>query len=68
MHVLAAEIDLRVPGSRSLKDKRSALRPILDGLRHRHPVAAAEVDHLDEWQRARSVWPPCPDRPRTPNR
>jgi len=27
------------------------LRPILDGLANRHPVAVAEVDHLDVWQR-----------------
>lgn len=51
MHVLASELDLRLPGCRSLKDKRSVLRPILDGLANRHPVAVAEVDHLDMWQR-----------------
>ncbi len=28
------------------------LRPVLDGLRHRHPVAVAEVAHQDQWQRA----------------
>ncbi len=28
------------------------LRPLLDGLRNRHPVAVAEVDHQDLWQRA----------------
>lgn len=27
------------------------LRPILDGLTNRHPVAVAEVDHLDVHQR-----------------
>jgi len=27
------------------------LRPIVDGLANRHPVAVAEVDHLDVWQR-----------------
>ena len=52
MHVLAVEIDLRLPGCQSLKEKRSVLRPILDGLRNRHPVAASEVDHQDEWQRS----------------
>jgi uncharacterized protein len=52
VHVLAVEIDLRLPGCQSLKDKRSVLRPVLDGLRHRHPVAVAEVDHQDQWQRA----------------
>ena len=51
MHVLATELDLRLPGCRSLKEKRAVLRPILDGLANRHPVAVAEVDHQDLWQR-----------------
>ena len=36
----------------SLKEKRSVLRPILEGCRRRFAVAAAEVDHQDLWQRA----------------
>ncbi len=52
MHVLAVELDLRLPHCQSLKEKRSTLRPVLDGLRNRHPVAVAEVDHQDLWQRA----------------
>lgn len=51
MHVLAVEVDIRIPGARSLKEKRSALRPLLDGLRNRHLVAVAEVDHHDLRQR-----------------
>ncbi|MEQ8840907.1 MAG: DUF503 domain-containing protein [Acidimicrobiales bacterium] len=52
MHVLAVEFDLRLPHCQSLKEKRSVLRPVLDGLKNRHPVAVAEVDHQDLWQRA----------------
>ncbi len=52
MHVLAVEVDIRIPGVQSLKEKRSALRPLLDGLRNRHPLAVAEVDHHDLRQRA----------------
>ncbi len=52
MHVLAVELDLRLPGCQSLKDKRSVLRPVIDGLKNRHPVAVSEVDHQDLWQRA----------------
>ena len=52
MHVLAVEFDLRVPTSQSLKQKRAAIRPLLDGIRHRFPVAVAETDHQDVWQRA----------------
>jgi uncharacterized protein YlxP (DUF503 family) len=35
-----------------LKAKRAAIRPIVDGLRHRFHVSVAEVDHQDAWQRA----------------
>ena len=44
--------DLHVPASRSLKTKRAAIRPIVDGLRHRFHVSVAEVDHQNQWQRA----------------
>ena len=52
VHVLAVEFDLRLPGCRSLKDKRAVLRPIIDGLDNRHPVAVSEVGHLDVRDRA----------------
>jgi uncharacterized protein YlxP (DUF503 family) len=52
VHVLALAIELHLPQTHSLKEKRSALRPLLDGLRNRHPVAAAETAHQDKWQRA----------------
>ena len=29
------------------------MKPILEGARHRFAVAAAEVDHQDQWQRSR---------------
>ena len=35
-----------------MKTKRAAIRPIVDGLRHRFPVSVAEVDHQNQWQRA----------------
>lgn len=41
-----------MPESRSLKTKRAAIRPIVDGLRHRMKISVAEVDHQDTWQRA----------------
>ncbi len=44
--------ELHVPESRSLKTKRAAIRPIVDGLRHRFRISVAEVDHQDAWQRA----------------
>jgi len=39
--------------SRSLKAKRAAIRPIVEGLRHRFRVSVAEVDFHDQWQRAK---------------
>jgi hypothetical protein len=44
--------DLHVPQSRSLKTKRAAIRPIVDGVRARFHVSVAEVGHQDQWQRA----------------
>jgi uncharacterized protein YlxP (DUF503 family) len=52
VHAATLTIDLHVPQARSLKSKRAVVRPILEGLRHRFAVAAAEVDHQDQWQRA----------------
>jgi hypothetical protein len=45
-------LDVHLPGCRSLKEKRSVLRPILEKLQRRFGVSAAEVDHQDLWQRA----------------
>jgi uncharacterized protein YlxP (DUF503 family) len=52
MVVGSLRIELRVPDSGSLKAKRAEIRPILDGVRHRFVVSAAEVDHQDTWQRS----------------
>jgi uncharacterized protein len=52
MHAAALRFELRIPESQSLKSKRAAVRPLVDGLRVRFRVAVAEVDHQDTWQRA----------------
>jgi uncharacterized protein YlxP (DUF503 family) len=52
VHAAAVRFDLHIPQSRSLKAKRAAVRPIVDGLRHRLRISVAEVDHQDQWQRA----------------
>ena len=44
-------IELHVPGSRSLKEKRMVLRRIKDRLK-KFNVAVSEVEHHDLWQRA----------------
>lgn len=52
VHVLALRVDLHLPASHSLKDKRAVVKTILEGARRRFQVAAAETDHHDRWQRA----------------
>lgn len=52
LHVLALEVDLRIPAADSLKDKRSVVRTIVEGARRRFEVTAAETGHVDEHQRA----------------
>ena len=52
MHAAALRIELRIPDSQSLKEKRRVLRPIVDGLRTRVSVSVAEIDRHDSWQRA----------------
>jgi uncharacterized protein len=46
--VLTASIE--IPESGSLKDKRHALRSLLDGLRNKYNVSAAELDRQDSWR------------------
>ncbi len=52
MHVAALAIELHLPDCHTLKAKRAAVKPIVEGLRRRFQVAAAEVGHQDKWQRA----------------
>jgi uncharacterized protein len=45
-------LDIYIPDSHSLKDKRQVLRSLKDRLRGRFNVAVAELDHQESWQRA----------------
>jgi uncharacterized protein YlxP (DUF503 family) len=51
VHAAAVEYDLHIGHSRSLKEKRAVVRPLVEGLQRRFRVSAAEVDHQDQWQR-----------------
>jgi uncharacterized protein len=51
MVIALLSIELHVPGSQSLKDKRMVLRRIKDRLK-KFNVAVSEVEHQDLWQRA----------------
>ncbi len=52
MLVALERFDLRIPGCRSLKEKRHVVKALSAALRQRFPVSVAEVDHHDLWQRA----------------
>jgi uncharacterized protein len=53
MYVGALTLDLLLGDVRSLKQKRSAVRPLVAELRRRHPgVSVAETGHLDCHRRA----------------
>ena len=52
MTVGCCKIELRIPASHSLKAKRSVVKSIKERVQQRFHVAIAEVDRLDDWQRA----------------
>lgn len=52
MHVGALRIELRIRDVRSLKEKRKVVKGIISDIGRAYPVAVAEVDHQDLWQRA----------------
>jgi uncharacterized protein YlxP (DUF503 family) len=53
MIVGICQIRLRLPGVRSLKEKRSVLKPLVLRLRQRYNVSVAEVGEQDKWQVAK---------------
>ena len=52
MVVGIVRIELHVPASRSLKDKRQVVRSLKDRIRERVGASVSEVDHHELWQRA----------------
>lgn len=52
MIVGAAVVELYVHGSHSLKEKRGVVRSVVQRVRNRFNVSAAEVGGQDTWQRA----------------
>ena len=51
MHIGVCRVVLRLPGNRSLKEKRRVTRSVIDRVRSRFNVAIAEVEDNDLWQR-----------------
>jgi len=52
MWIAVLRLDLLIPGSRSLKDRRQAVRSLKERLRNRFDVACSEVGDLESWNRA----------------
>ena len=52
MFVGIVRVELHLPSSGSLKDKRAIVRSLKERIRHRVQAAVSEVDHQDLWQRA----------------
>ncbi|OGB88503.1 MAG: hypothetical protein A3G35_05825 [candidate division NC10 bacterium RIFCSPLOWO2_12_FULL_66_18] len=52
MTVGSCKIELRIPDSASLKAKRRVVKSLKDRVQARFNVGIAEVDRLDDWQRA----------------
>jgi uncharacterized protein YlxP (DUF503 family) len=52
MTVGSCKIELRIPDSQSLKAKRRVVKSLKDRVQARFNVGIAEVDRLDDWQRA----------------
>ena len=52
MYCCVLVVELHLPMSQSLKEKRALVKPVVDGSRARFSVAAAETGYLDKWQRS----------------
>jgi uncharacterized protein YlxP (DUF503 family) len=52
VHAVAFEVEIRIPASQSLKDRRQVVRSLVSVARERFHVSAAEVGGQDTWQRA----------------
>ena len=49
---MVSEVQLYLPESRSLKDKRQVLKSLKDRLHNRFNLSVAEVDFSELWQRS----------------
>jgi uncharacterized protein YlxP (DUF503 family) len=52
MFIGSLQVELLIPGSTSLKEKRMVLTSIKKRLQNKFNVSVAELDHQDLWQRA----------------
>lgn len=52
MVIGAARLSIHIPSSRSLKDKRHVVKPLIAQVQQEFRVSAAEVGEQDRWQLA----------------
>ncbi|MGB5396121.1 MAG: DUF503 domain-containing protein [Gammaproteobacteria bacterium] len=52
IHSLLMLVDVHIPQSQSLKQKRSVIKSLVEKLRARFNASVAETGYLDEWQRS----------------
>jgi uncharacterized protein YlxP (DUF503 family) len=52
MSVGILTLQINLPGCKSLKEKRSRLKPLINRLHHEFNVSVAEVDWQDKWDEA----------------
>lgn len=52
VHIALLTFDLMIPHADSLKAKRRVVKSLKDRMRAKFNASVAEIDYLDEWQRA----------------
>ncbi len=52
MHIGACRIQLHIPGSTSLKDKRAVVKSVTSRVRNKYNVSITEIESHDLWQLA----------------
>ena len=52
MTIATCLIEIHLPESHSLKEKRQVVKSLKDTLRNKFNISIAELDHQDLWQRA----------------
>ena len=50
--IILLTLELHIPASGSLKEKRRVLKSLKDRIHHAFNVSVAETDYQDKWQRA----------------
>jgi len=50
--VCVVSVELLIPMSHSLKDKRKQVKSLKDRIRNRFNASVAEIEFLDDWQRS----------------